>query len=43
MKNSIIILTLLAISLTACGKKGKLYLPDEPQNVEESTKSDEAK
>jgi predicted small lipoprotein YifL len=43
MKKSLLILILLTISLTSCGKKGKLYLPDEPQNAEENKKSDEAK
>ncbi len=38
-----LILILLTISLASCGKKGKLYLPDEPQNMEENKKQDEAK
>ncbi|MFA9486007.1 lipoprotein [Moraxella haemolytica] len=25
--------TLLAISLTACGQKGALYLPEKPQTI----------
>ncbi len=43
MKKSLLILILLTISFTSCGKKGKLYLPDNLQNAEENAKIDEAK
>ena len=43
MKNPFLILILFSIFLTSCGKNGKLYLPDEPQEQGENGDKNEAK
>ena len=43
MKIKLVILIIFAVSIISCGKKGKLYLPDETQQQEKNGDKNEEK